>query len=107
MSNHYLLFYEKASDYKTLQITWQKQHLDYVLAAIDAGDITLAGSLDNPDDGSAVILFQSDSALTAKNFAAADPYVLHGVVSRWYVRRWNVLSPSSQFRSRTTGGFPK
>jgi uncharacterized protein len=92
MPNYYLLFYEKAPDYKALQTPWQKQHLDYVLAAINAGDISLAGSLDNPDDGSAVILFKSDSPLTAENFATADPYVLHGVVSRWYVRRWNVLA---------------
>jgi uncharacterized protein len=88
---HYLLFYEKAVDYKTRQATWQDQHRDHVMTAIHSGDVLLAGSLSDPDDGSAILLFKCDDKTIPEAFAAADPYVINGIVSDWLVRRWDVL----------------
>jgi hypothetical protein len=36
----------------------------------------------------AVFLFKAESATVAEAFAAADPYVMNGLVPRWWVRKW-------------------
>ena len=47
----------------------------------------LAGALADPVDG-AVLVFRGPSPEVAERFAAADPYVRHGLVTRWRVRAW-------------------
>ena len=39
----------------------------------------------------AVLLFSCDSPAPAEAFAAADPYVVNGVVARWRVRPWTTM----------------
>jgi uncharacterized protein YciI len=50
-------------------------------------ELLLGGALADPVDG-AVLLFRGDSPAVAEAFAAADPYVTHGLVTRWRVRAW-------------------
>lgn len=88
---HYLLFYEKAPDHAARQGPWQAPHLAYVQAAARRGELILAGSLLDPHDGAAVLLFQADSAATAEAFAKGDPYVLEGIVNKWRVRQWDTV----------------
>ena len=33
----------------------------------------------------------ADRAVAAEAFAAADPYIVNGVVRRWYVREWTTV----------------
>jgi len=89
---HYLLFYEKAPDYAQRDRPVQGAHRAHVIAAARSGELVLAGSLSDPVDGSALLLFKADSPVVAENFAKADPYVVHGVVSRWYVRAWKTVA---------------
>src|SRR4029079_10841053 len=87
---HYLLFYEKVADHAARQSpALQIAHRDHVAAAARQGELVLAGSLADPDDGAALLLFRSDSPRTAEAFARADPYVKEGVIARWQVRRWH------------------
>jgi uncharacterized protein YciI len=88
---HYLLFYEKAPDYADREAPLRAAHKAHVLAAVSRGDLILAGSLADPTDGAAVLLFRADSAAGVETFAAADPYVLSGVVRRWRVRAWHTV----------------
>lgn len=88
---HYLLFYEKAPDYAVRQGPLQAPHLAYVQAAVRRGELVLGGSLADPTDGAAVLLFRADTPAVAEDFAKADPYVVHGVVSRWRVRAWETV----------------
>jgi uncharacterized protein YciI len=88
---HYLLFYEKAPGFETKQAPYQAEHGTYVRKGLDSGAILLAGSLDNPNDGAAILLFDSDSASPAEAFAKNDPYVIHGIVNRWHVRPWHTI----------------
>ncbi|HEY7156564.1 MAG TPA: hypothetical protein VH575_21530 [Gemmataceae bacterium] len=100
---HYLLFYEKAADYSARQGPLQSAHRVHLSAAIRRGELLLAGSLADPVDGSAVLLFQADSPVVVEACVAADPFVLHGVVIRpadsliaivhYYARNWSSLSP--------------
>jgi uncharacterized protein YciI len=57
---------------------------------VERGDLVLGGALANPLDG-ALLLFQGESASVAEAFAAADPYVAHGLVTRWRVREWTTV----------------
>jgi uncharacterized protein YciI len=88
---HYLLFYEKAPDYAARQGPLHSAHLAHLRAAVRRGEVLLGGSLPDPVDGSAVLLFQADSPGTVAACAAADPFVLHGVVCRWWVREWQMV----------------
>jgi len=87
---HYLLFYEAAPDYLTRRPQFRAAHLALAWQAHERGELILGGALDEPEGG-AVLFFQGDSAAVAERFAAADPYVQHGLVSRWRVRPWTTV----------------
>jgi uncharacterized protein YciI len=88
---HYLLFYEVADDYVERRAALRDAHLEKAWAASAAGTLVLGGALVNPTDG-AVLLFRGDSPKVAEDFAAADPYVVSGLVTRWYVREWATVA---------------
>ncbi len=87
---HYLLFYEVAEDYVARRAPFRDAHLQKGWEAVDRGELLLGGALADPMDA-AVLLFQSDSAEVAERFARADPYVINGAVTRWYVRPWTTV----------------
>jgi uncharacterized protein YciI len=84
---HYLLFYDVVDDYAQRRPAHRILHLELAEQAVARGELLLAGALAEPMDG-AVFLFQGDSPRAAEAFAEADPYVRHGLVTRWYVRKW-------------------
>ncbi len=88
---HYLLFYEKVSDYAEREPPLQAAHREHVLAAVARGELLLGGPLEDPMSGENVLLFAAESPDLPKSFAAADPYVKHGVVCRWHVRPWRTV----------------
>jgi uncharacterized protein YciI len=84
---HYLLFYDVVPDYLERRAALRAEHLALARAAHARGELVLGGALADPADG-AVLLFRSDSPAVAEAFAAADPYVRQGLVTRWRVRVW-------------------
>ncbi len=87
---HYLLFYDFVPDYLERRGPYRADHLQCAWAAIERRELILAGPLAEPLDG-AVLLFDGDSAAVAERFAAEDPYVRNGLVTRWRVRRWTTV----------------
>lgn len=87
---HYLLMYDVVDDYLNARAPFRKAHLQHAMAAQQRGELILGGALANPVDG-AVLVFQGDSPKVAVDFAAADPYVLNGLVTRWRVREWTTV----------------
>jgi uncharacterized protein len=87
---HYLLLYDVVGDYQTRRMPLRASHLAYAQAFVDRGELLLGGALANPIDG-AVLLFQAESPAVAEDFAAEDPYVKHGLVTRWRVREWTTV----------------
>jgi uncharacterized protein len=87
---HYLLFYEAGEDYTERRAAFRDVHLKLGWEAAERGELVLGGALSNPVDG-AVLLFKGDSAEVAEKFARADPYVINGIVKRWYVREWTTV----------------
>lgn len=88
---HYLLFYDVVDDYVERRAQFRDAHLEKAWASHAAGSLVLGGALAAPIDG-AVLLFRGDSPRVAEEFAAADPYVLNGLVTRWRVRAWTTVA---------------
>ena len=91
---HYLLFYEVSEDYLTRRAAFRNEHLRKAWEATEQGELLLGGALANPADG-AVLLFEGESPAVAETFAANDPYVVNGLVKRWYVREWTTVVGTS------------
>ena len=87
---HYLMFYEFVPDYLERRAQFRVEHLQLAWAANERGELILGGALADPADG-AVLLFKGDSAAVPERFAAADPYVKNGLVTRWHVRAWTTV----------------
>lgn len=88
---HYLLMYDVVPDYVERRGAFRGQHLEKAWAAVRDGSLVLAGALEDPADG-AVLVFKGDSPAVAEAFAATDPYVVNGLVTRWRVRTWNTVA---------------
>ena len=84
---HYLLIYDVVPDYVERRAPLRAEHLALARVAHERGELVLGGALADPADG-AVLLFKGDSPAAAEAFAAADPYVRRGLVTRWRVRKW-------------------
>ena len=88
---HYLLMYDVVPDYVERRAAFRTEHLTLAWNAHARGDLVLAGALADPPDG-AVLLFKGDSPAAAEAFANTDPYVRHGLVTRWRVRTWTTVA---------------
>jgi uncharacterized protein len=93
---HYLLFYDVAEGYAERRVPFRAAHLAHARTAVARGELVLGGALADPLD-KAVILFQGDSPDVAESFARNDPYVLNGLVARWYVRPWTTVVGKDAF----------
>jgi uncharacterized protein YciI len=87
---HFLLLYDVVDDYVERRAPLRAAHLALARRAADRGELVLGGALADPVDG-AVLLFRGSSPAAAEAFAAADPYVREGLVTRWRVRRWTTV----------------
>ncbi|GAK58683.1 hypothetical protein U27_05657 [Candidatus Vecturithrix granuli] len=87
---HYLLFYDVVPDYVKRRAQFRTEHLRLCWQFLARGELILGGALADPVDG-AVLLFRGESAKVAEQFAAADPYVKNGLVTRWRVRPWTTV----------------
>ena len=87
---HFLLIYDLAGDYRERRGAFRKAHLAHAWAASDRGELMLGGALADPSDR-AYLLFRGESPSAASAFAAADPYVLNGLVKSWSVREWTTV----------------
>jgi uncharacterized protein YciI len=87
---HYLLFYEVGEDYAVRRTEFRGAHLKKAWAAHERGELVLGGALAAPLDR-AILLFRGDSSQGAEDFARSDPYVVNGLVTRWWVREWTTV----------------
>jgi len=88
--NYYALFYHVVADYVARRAQFREEHLGLARAAHDRGELILAGAFANPVDG-ALLVFRAADSSVVENFVRADPYVIHGLVTRWEIRLWSVV----------------
>ncbi len=86
---HLLLEYALAEDYLERRAALREEHLGLARAAHERGELLLAGALPDPYDRALLVWRAPLEVVEA--FAASDPYVLHGLVTRWSVRAWTVV----------------
>ena len=87
---YFALFYEVVEDFANRRTPYRDEHLKLARAAQARGELVLAGALAQPTDG-ALLVFRGERPDAAENFARHDPYVINGLVQRWYVRPWTVV----------------
>ena len=88
---HYVLMYESVvPDYVARRAAFRDEHLRLAWEAHARGELVLAGAFAEPIDG-AMLLFKGDSPAVAERFAASDPYVRNGLVTKWRVRSWSTV----------------
>jgi uncharacterized protein YciI len=105
-NTYWLLLYDVVDDYVERRAAFRQAHLTRAREAQDRGELILAGALDDPVDGAALV-FRAADASTAEAFARNDPYVKEGLVTRWRIRKWNVVvgaafTPASPDRASET-----
>jgi uncharacterized protein YciI len=83
----YVLFYESADDVGSkAPAHWPAHQARW--ADFQARDVLLMiGTFSNPQEEGSMAIFTTREA--AEEFATGDPFVLNGVVRRWYIRGWN------------------
>jgi uncharacterized protein len=88
---YFVLFYDIVEDFAAKRTPFRPEHLSLVHAAHERGDLVMAGALAEPMDG-ALLLFRGAEKSVAEEFARRDPYVTNGIVTKWRVRTWNVVT---------------
>lgn len=84
----WMLIYDLVDDYIERRAPLRSEHLGLVREAHERGELLLAGAFADPADR-ALLVFGGDAPSAAEAFAAADPYVINGIVTSWTVRQWN------------------
>jgi uncharacterized protein len=87
---HFLLIYDYIPEILERRGPFRSEHLRLAWDAHARGELVLAGALADPVDG-AVFLFKCDDEQPVRKFAELDPYVLHGLVTAWRVRKWTTV----------------
>ena len=84
-----LLEYVLVDDYLERRAALREEHLALARAAHERGELVLAGALPDPYDRA--LLVWTAPREVVERFAAADPYVVQGLVRSWSVREWDVV----------------
>ena len=87
---HYVMFYEYAADYLERRGQYRTDHLKLAWESTARGELQLGGAFADPADG-ALLIFSCDSPEIPERFAAVDPYVRGGLVTRRWIRAWTTV----------------
>ena len=88
--DHHLLLYEYVDDMLARRGPYREAHLARIRGERDAGRIVMAGALDDPPTGAAIV-FRGARPEQIEAFVHADPYVEAGLVTGWRVALWKVV----------------
>jgi uncharacterized protein YciI len=88
---YFALRYDVVDGFVERRAPFREQHLGLVREAYGRGEILMAGAVGEPPEG-ALLVFRGESAAAAEAFARQDPYVTHGLVVRWQVQPWHVVT---------------
>ena len=88
---HFALFYDYVENIVERRAPHRPAHLEMYRRWQDEGRLVMGGAIGDPPHG-ALIVFDVPSAAEVEEFAAADPYVLNGLVTGRRVEPWAVVS---------------
>jgi uncharacterized protein YciI len=87
-----LLIYEYVEDVAERRKPHREAHLAAIERSRQAGDMVIAGAVGDPAH-TGMLAFRGEDASAAEAFAEADPYLAAGLVVRWSVQPWTVVTP--------------
>jgi uncharacterized protein YciI len=90
LNSYFVLSYDVVEGFVERRVPHRPEHLRLISEAHARGEVVMAGALGDPPEGG-LLVFRSETAATAEEFARRDPYVVNGLVTRWQVRPWNVV----------------
>ena len=85
----YVLFYESGDDVASKAPLHMDRHGAHIDEFHAAGTLLQIGTFGDPQTEGAMGVFTTSDA--AEEFATNDPFVLNGVVRRWYIREWREI----------------
>jgi uncharacterized protein YciI len=89
--SYFVLRYDAVvDDYVNRRVPFRTEHLRLLREAHARGEVVMAGAVGENPDG-AIIIFRSETPVTAEQFVANDPYVKNGLILTWRVQPWNVV----------------
>jgi len=88
---YYLLFYGKAPDYAGRQKPLESLHRAYVEKPVAEADLIFGDRWKTRQTDRPSCFSRRTSAAAVEAFAENDPYVKHGIVVNWRVRKWDVV----------------
>ena len=88
---YYAVFYEVVDDFVARRGEFREAHLHRVSESYARGELILGGALAEPADR-ALLVFHVADKQTVLSFVQSDPYVVNGLVKKWEVRPWNVVT---------------
>src|SRR5262249_17039808 len=86
---YFTLFYDTVDNFAQRRQPAGPAHWGWIDEAHGTGRLVSGGVL-NPAAG-ALLVFFADDAAEVEEFAAGDPYVTSGLVTRWRVHEWAVV----------------
>jgi uncharacterized protein YciI len=87
---HLALIYDYVPDVLEKRGPHREAHLAAAAQARDDVGLIAGGALGDPPHGGLLVFATQDRA-AVEAFAAADPYVVNGIVTAWRVEPWNVV----------------
>jgi len=87
---YFALIYYLVDDYLSRRTAFREKHLRLVKEANEIGGLILAGAFSDPADR-ALLVFRVKNKTVIEEFIRNDPYVEHGLVTRWEIRPWAVV----------------
>jgi uncharacterized protein YciI/heme-degrading monooxygenase HmoA len=88
---YFAVFYEVVDDFVARRTAFRESHLSNVSESYARGELVLAGALAEPADR-ALLVFNAQDKNVVETFVQNDPYVLSGLVKKWEIRPWNVVT---------------
>ncbi|MFI2742809.1 YciI family protein [Zhouia sp. PK063] len=89
--NTYILHYQLADTYLEDRVQYREEHLALINDYHEKGIITIAGAVEPNPAFEAFIIFYSENEDAVIQFANEDPYVSHGLVKNYAIKKWNVV----------------
>ena len=87
---YFVLFYDVVDDYVARRAPLRQEHLKLAADAHARGELVMGGAFADPANR-VLMVFRGEDRSVAESFARLDPYVIHGLVTRWEVRPWTVV----------------
>lgn len=88
--SYFALFYEVVDNFTEQRTPHRPLHLKSVREAYASGELVMAGALQEPPG--ALLVFKTEDRGVPERFAKTDPYVTSGLVTKWTVRPWKVVT---------------